>query len=852
MPLRDVVVLVPFVQLLPPARRAFAAAGGWMPRIETTRTLSASLGPAPPRGAGELGWGMANDTLLAMQQLAARPWAGEWSRRDPRGFAQGAARVVATAHALLAAAAAVAPEERGSWWHGARELVLAEGGPGGKEQLLAQVAIEWAARSSTAATDRLFFLRPAAWAAVVAGGIDPLVQSLLESAAAPALRVETDVDPAAPFRDHPAAAPALHVADGFEDEAAAAAAQVLAHLARGETPVALIAQDRALVRRIRALLEPSGAVVRDETGWRLSTTRAGAAVMALLAAARRDASADAWLDWLKGAPLGAARSAALEALEAALRRSQVADAARLARLQLDPSAAALRDDAVRIVDALARPARRSLAEWLDALAAALDACGALAALRADAAGRQALAALGIDPPLAAARRAQLGADLEPMTIAEVTRWVDDVFERETFLPPEALDDDSAPLPAEVVITPLARAMLRPFAAAVLPGADDRRLGAMGVRDSLLPTRAAHALGIAGPVAEREAELLSFAQVLRLPRITLMRRRTDGAEPLANSDFVDWLGLALSERSLSWRPWQDPRIEQAIAPGPIFRSAPSIGAERVPRKLSQSAVEALRACPYRFFALGVLGLRAADELDDEVEKRDYGKWLHEVLHAFHLQRKPGADAAADAALLRAVGAASRASQSLDAAAFLPYSASFEVLVPRYVEWLHAREAAGASWLEGEVELRVAPEALSGVELEGRIDRIDVVDGGRGVELIDYKTGSSQRIKELVRDRFEDTQLAFYASLMAARGEMPLRASYLLLDATKGLATVDHSEVSESAEALLRGLADDLQRLRAGAALRPLGEGAACEYCDARGLCRRDHWSAAAAADDAEQR
>src|SRR6478672_4086338 len=42
---RDVVVLVPFVELLAPARRAFARLGPWMPRIETTRTLAASLGP---------------------------------------------------------------------------------------------------------------------------------------------------------------------------------------------------------------------------------------------------------------------------------------------------------------------------------------------------------------------------------------------------------------------------------------------------------------------------------------------------------------------------------------------------------------------------------------------------------------------------------------------------------------------------------------------------------------------------------------------------------------------------------------------------------------------------------------
>ena len=263
------------------------------------------------------------------------------------------------------------------------------------------------------------------------------------------------------FRGTPGGvAPAFHVCDGFEDEAAAAAAQVLAHVDRGETPVALIAQDRALVRRIRALLERSAVVMRDETGWKLATTRAGATVMALLAAARRDASADTWLDWLKSAPIGTTRSAALEALEAALRKNQVADALVLARLPLDAAATALRDDAVAIIDGFARAPRRTLVAWLDALAAALDGAGSLARLRGDAAGRQALSALGIDPPLEPARRAQLAADLEPMQLADFTRWVDDVLERETFLPPDPVDGESLPLPADVVITPLARAMLR--------------------------------------------------------------------------------------------------------------------------------------------------------------------------------------------------------------------------------------------------------------------------------------------------------------------------------------------------------------------------------------------------------
>ena len=842
--MRDVVVLVPFVQLLAAARHAFATAGGWMPRVETTRTLAMSLGPDSRPGSGELGWGMAHDSLLAMQQMAAQAWAGDWPRRDPRGFAQAAARAVTTAHELMAAAASVAPNARGEWWAEARELIRAPGGIGGRERLLAQVAVEWAALSSHAATDRLFALRPAGWVAVTAGGSDAIADAVLAQATVPALQIDTDVDPVEPFRDVPGGpAPAFHVCDGFEDEAEAAAAQLLAHVERGETPVALIAQDRALVRRIRALLERSAVVVRDETGWKLATTRAGAAVMAPLLAARRDASADAWLDWLKSAPFASARSAALEALEAALRKWQVSDATGLGRLALDPAPAALRDEGLAIVSTLTRSARRPLVDWLDSLVVALDRTGTLARLRDDAAGRQALAALGVDPPLEPSRRAQLAADLEPMALPDFTRWADDVLERETFLPPDPVGADGKARPADVVITPLARAMLRPFSAAVLPGADDRRLGALAAADNLLPRRVVQALGLRDPPTRRDAELLAFAQLLRLPHITLFRRRADGADPLADSPFVERLALALAERGQHFATWTDPRIEQRVALTPIARSAPTVAAERLPTRLSASTFEALRDCPYRFYAQSVLGLRAADELDAEVEKRDYGKWLHEVLHEFHFGRAAGAGVDEDEARLHAAGDASRESQGLDEAAFLPFSASFAVLVPRYVEWLHKREAGGAAWARGEVDLRAAPAALGGVELHGRVDRIDAVDGGRGLELIDYKTGSASQLKKRVVDRFEDTQLAFYASLVGAESELPLRAFYLAMDATRGLEVHEHQDVAASAAALVEGVAVDLRRLREGAGLPPLGEGAACAYCEARGLCRRDHWTAA---------
>ena len=48
--------------------------------------------------------------------------------------------------------------------------------------------------------------------------------------------------------------------------------------------------------------------------------------------------------------------------------------------------------------------------------------------------------------------------------------------------------------------------------------------------------------------------------------------------------------------------------------------------------------------------------------------------------------------------------------------------------------------------------------------------------------------------------------------------------------------------ERAEQLRHGMTDDTQRIDAGAPLRPLGAGKVCEWCPARGLCRRDWWCA----------
>ena len=72
--LRDAIVLLLFAQLLPDARAAFAQRHGWMPRIETTRTLAASLGPAAAPRVGELSFDPTLDAVSASALLRSLAW----------------------------------------------------------------------------------------------------------------------------------------------------------------------------------------------------------------------------------------------------------------------------------------------------------------------------------------------------------------------------------------------------------------------------------------------------------------------------------------------------------------------------------------------------------------------------------------------------------------------------------------------------------------------------------------------------------------------------------------------------------------------------------------------------------
>jgi ATP-dependent helicase/nuclease subunit B len=812
------VVLVPYAQLMGVARGMWARCGspGFVPRFETTHNWARSAGGFMPTGY-DIAHDMARDLVTAQALLSQAGFSAE-------RFAL-AGRVVELAYQLAPLAAAVSPEERSAEW-AQRASQVADAGSESEwfrtESALIRIAVAWVANSGFA-TDVLLreSTREQVDALIVLEGFqtDPLTQSLCTLWGDRARHIS--LVPA----DALAEPAASHVALDPEDEAELAAACVLRHLAEGRAPVALVATDRALTRRINAQLKAQGVVTHDETGWKLSTTRAAATLMSALRACAHDASSDQVLEWLKSGAGGDAM--AVQSLEVRLRREGVREwsgwCALAARSEKPMDAALL--SFTEAIEARRAPMIRSrpLAEWLHALRQLLEAGEQWEPLVDDLAGGKVIGALWLD---ADAHGDDGDFPGGRHTLAEFTAWVRDVLEDASFVPPAG---DQAP---KVVVLPLYQLLGRAFGAVVIPGCDDRRLPASPEPPGNWSAAQRAELGLPSRDTLEAAQRAAWAAALHNPSCELLWRQSDATgEPVSPSPLVQALHL---DHAL--QPATDPRTPREVLVQPTAYPTPS-GALLPLQNISTSVYEDLRRCPYRFFALRQLGLRSADELDAEVDKRDFGNWLHAVLGHFHeaLREAPTQDAQERTAHIE--NAVRRATQELGLsdAEFLPFAAAWPAVRDGYLDWLVGHEARGMVFVEAEPWKELP---LGALRLIGRLDRIDRAADGQAF-VIDYKTESATVSKERVKDPTEDTQLAFYAALVA---DDTLRAAYVNVgEKSSGTQTVEQPEVVEARDALVAGILSDFTRIAQGAPLPPLGEGAVCDYCAARGLCRKDFWS-----------
>ena len=257
---------------------------------------------------------------------------------------------------------------------------------------------------------------------------------------------------------------------------------------------------------------------------------------------------------------------------------------------------------------------------------------------------------------------------------------------------------------------------------------------------------------------------------------------------------------------------------------------------LPERISPSGYNSLVACPYQFYARHILRLNELDEVREELDKRDYGTWVHAALQRFHAEfpqlqnHDRGQLAEALQRISTEVFADALARDYLAQAWLLRWQQQ----IPAYLDWQLDNEQGGWRYLAAEQPFAV--EVTGDLTLHGRIDRVDSrSDDPDAVCVLDYKTQAIAKLKNKLKDAGEDVQLACYAHARAASA-----AAFVSLEGDKVLAVAPPHDVAELVQLNIARLGTVFEQMHAGAALPANGVDTACAYCEMQGLCRKAEW------------
>jgi ATP-dependent helicase/nuclease subunit B len=618
---------------------------------------------------------------------------------------------------------------------------------------------------------------------------------------------------------------ALYEAGGMEDEAQRAAQTIIDWLNNGKQRIALIPQDRVVARRVRALLERAQVVVSDETGWKLSTTRAAAVLHAWLALAASGGEVVALLDFLKSPFLFDDDQQAAEQradIEQALLAGGISAGWSLMLIAVTPF-----PRASSLVEAIAREVqgcsgRKTLIAWADATLGAFDALGMASAMTEDIAGAQVVALLD-----------QIRAESEQLeyrfSLAEWRALVDLQMEQTVFVAPR--------VDQRVMMVPLNGTSLREFDAAIVLGADSDHLPSRPTETLFFANAVRRELGLATRESRQRQQLRELTGLLiSCPEVVLSWQGWRGSEMNMPSPWLQRLDLMLDSATCPKLPRHSPRLPQKrlhAVPAQMPRpAAPAL----MPERLSASGYNSLVACPYQFFASRMLRLSAADELSELPQKRDYGEWLHQILKRYHdTVSEQGVPVPEREACMAGISEAIFTEILQKNPAALGFRSRWGKIMSAYVAWANTHEAEGWQFGFGEQwQERLLSWDGGSVKLVGQIDRIDVREDGERL-VLDYKSAKKDKLNYRLKT-LEDHQLPFYGLLL---DPPPAAAAYVAIDDEKpALASAENYATWR--DSLQLQIIANWQAISEGASLPASGTQKNCDWCDARGLCRKGVW------------
>ncbi len=672
----------------------------------------------------------------------------------------------------------------------------------------------------------------------------------------------------------------------FEELAWAATKAIEAHLIGGKRNIALVAQDRLAARRVRALLSRLGPAlkIRDETGWKLDTTRAAAALnswLELIRAPKEGPTACALLEFLQNPFLDISSCiqkapevciGLVSQLEEILIASQTKTGWETFYMAIERANvyAANRDTAPNeALLKLLQFVRERHHAWqelkLDCsnayalLQKNLQDTGMTQALENDAAGKQLLEVINTFD-LSATQFQQVA-----MHLPEWISLIKSVMEEASY------EEAGKEAKATLSILPLSSIRLRTFDAVVVVGCDEQQLPAFSEPPLFFSDALNRLLKASTMTAQYVQQARDFSQLLiSCASVDLLwQSKSKSGEPLRPSAWIQRLQAHLPN-------WKVESGQPDICMGtakPLQKALTTLDPDLpLPLSISPSAYKSLRDCPYKYYVRNILGLREAKEFEDGFDASLAGQSLHALLGKFYQAIKTEEQKADSQIHLNVEARRVWMEEQLSAISEKEFKRLIEgdgrVLgtlrdwqkqIPSFVDWQLQREAQGWRYHNAEHKVGFDLKFLGPngedkvIRIEGRADRFDInVQSEHQAEVIDYKNQSMTKIKKRAEHLLDDPQLLIYAR---AANESPISAHLqghpveqaqwvsLRIDIKRDKKLQRSLEVEDIAQLMpvfSEQLTEDVQKLWSGKELTAFAPDGVCKYCEARGICRKGMW------------
>lgn len=681
----------------------------------------------------------------------------------------------------------------------------------------------------------------------------------------------------------------LLAARRFEELAWVAAKSIESHLIAKKKNIALVAQDRLAARRARALLSRLGNSlrIRDETGWKLSTTRAAAAfdsLLELIRAPKEGPAASVLLEFLQNPYFDLAHSlqkssevcvGLIAQLEDILLASQAKSGWETFIAAIDKAngyASTHGGSPNEQLIELIRFAKKLHLAWQSPLLECTSAyvqlqnnlqdAGMAQRLEKDAAGKQLLEVL---------KRFDLGGGPYQDLKMRLPEWLSLL---KTVIEEASYQEAGKEAEATLSILPLSSTRLREFDAVVVVGCDEQQLPAFSEPPLFFSDALNRYLKSSTITAQYIQQARDLSQLLVSCKSVdlIWQSKSKSGEPLRPSAWIQRLQAALKNKM----PWEVVEAKLKSYEGqsqPIQKSVsiPDLDLT-IPTTVSPSAYKALRECPYRYYVSNLLGLRKAKEFEEGFDASLAGQTLHALLRNFfqalkteeeksHSAIHGGTDARRQWMIDHLMKFSEKEFERLIAgdARILGTLRDWQKQIPSFVDWQLNREHEGWRYHDAELSIGFAltitdPDGVKqDIRIAGRADRFDIHQSdASAAAVIDYKNQKIKKITERAKNILDDPQLLIYArgateNPVAARipGRAVEQAEWVTLRADlknteKNVRAHPVEDMSEVMTEFSEQVVNDLNDLWARKPMTAFAPDSVCQYCEARGICRKGMW------------